>query len=46
MFNLTNQEDFINPINGRKPNFKEMGPYVFRYQIYVKYFNLTIKHLI
>lgn len=29
MFNLTNYEDFIS-INGSKPNFVEMGPYVFR----------------
>ncbi|OAD62418.1 Protein croquemort, partial [Eufriesea mexicana] len=29
MFNLTNQEDFTS-INGAKPNFVEMGPYVFR----------------
>lgn len=33
MFNLTNYEDFIS-INGTKPNFVEMGPYVFRYQIF------------
>lgn len=29
MFNLTNPEAFTSP-NGAKPNFKEMGPYVFR----------------
>lgn len=41
MFNLTNYEDFIS-INGSKPNFVEMGPYVFRYQIYFIRFKLNI----
>lgn len=32
MFNLTNYEDFIsNNESKTKPNFVEMGPYVFRY---------------
>lgn len=41
MFNLTNYENFIS-INGSKPNFVEMGPYVFRYQIYFIIFKLNI----
>lgn len=39
LFTLTNPEDFT-AINGSKPNFVEMGPYVFRYQVYITPYNL------